>query len=194
MYKRQDEYCDYITIDGERYYGSCLETATDYIYVVIPDGEMTDNRLPVVLATVAASLVCLLVVFLLITFGIKGDKKIKQSKEKNDSPMVDVVMPDGTVKQTEAAASRWSNLSLKWAEKTPEQQIGEVLKVLLGILAAVICLAVIFKDTFFDKNSIFLYVLNGKWERSVNVFAFTGCIMTVSYTHLDVYKRQSQST
>lgn len=175
----RDEYCDYITIDGQRYYGSCLETDTDYIYVVIPDDEMTDNRLPVVLATAGASLLCLLVVFLLLTFGRKTKEEKKEGTVKNDGPMMDVIMPDGSVKKTESAESRWSNLTIKWAEKTPEQQIGSVLKALLSVLALAICAAVLFKDTFFDNNSIFLYVLNGKWERSVNVFAMTGCIMII---------------
>ncbi|MDC7291518.1 mechanosensitive ion channel [Blautia schinkii] len=175
----RDEYCDYITVDGQRFYGSCLETDSDYIYVVIPDDEMTDNRLPVALATTGASLICLMVVFILLTFGVRTKEQKTERNVKKDGPMMDVIMPDGSVKKTESAESRWSNLTIKWAEKTPEQQIGSVLKALLSVLALAICAAVLFKDSFFDSNSIFLYVLNGKWERSVNVFAITGCIMII---------------
>ncbi len=34
--------------------------------------------------------------------------------------MINVVLPDGRVKQTESAASRWMSIALKWDEKTPE--------------------------------------------------------------------------
>lgn len=176
----RDGYCDYIKIDGKRYYGSCLETGTDYIYIVIPDKEMTGSRLPVALASAAASLICLLLVFLILTFGRQMEEGREEEREAGrESPMVDVVMPDGSVRKTEAAASRWANLSMKWGEKTPEQQIGSVLRGMFSVFALLICLAVLFKDTFFDSNSIFLYVLNGKWERGLNVFAITGCIMII---------------
>lgn len=173
----RDEYSDYVKVDGKRYYVSCLETDSDYIYVSVPDAEMTDSRVPVALATCAASFICLLLVYLILTFGRRETGKVQE--EDTDSPMIDIVMPDGSVKKTETAAGRWSNLSLKWDEKTPEQQIGTVLKGMLSVLAIVICLAVVLKDKVFDSNSILLYVLDGKWERGVNVFSITGCILII---------------
>lgn len=176
----RDGYCDYITINGQRYYGSCLETSTDYIYVVIPDEEMSGTRLPVAFASAGVSLLCLLLVYVILVFSHKKKELEGENKEnEGDGPMVDVVMPDGSVRRTEAAASRWSNITVKWGEKTPEQQIASVMRGMLGVLALAICLAVLFKDKFFGDDSIFLYVLNGKWERSVNVFAITGCIMII---------------
>lgn len=177
----RDGYCDYITIDGEKFYGSCLETETADIYVVIPENEMSGSRVPVALASTGVSLICLLLVCLLLSFSRKNEKKTAAggADGENDGPMIDVVMPDGSVRKSEDVSSRWSVLSLKWDEKTPEQQIGSVIAGLLGIFAFFICAAVLFKEHFFDSNSIFLFVLNGKWERGVNVFAITGCIMII---------------
>ena len=176
----RDGYSDYITINGEKYYGACLETDSDYIYVVIPDKEMSGTRLPVAFASAGVSLVCLLAIFILLVLSLhKKTVKEAEGEINSDGPMVDVVMPDGSVRKTEAAASRWANITVKWGEKTPEQQIASVMKGMLGVLALAICVAVLFKDRFFGEDSIFLYVLNGKWEKSVNVFAITGCIMII---------------
>ena len=176
----RDEYSDYITIENQKYYGSSLETDTDYIYVVTPENRINKLRLPVALASTGASMVFLLVVFVILTLS----RKTKSTGEEEqagttEDRMIDVEMPDGRVGKTESAASRWANSSIKWDERTPEQQVASILKGLMSVLALVICVAVLFKDRFFGADSIFLYVLNGGWERGVNVFALTGCIMII---------------
>ena len=79
--------------------------------------------------------------------------------------LIHIFMPDGSVRKTETAESRWETVSIRWNEKTPEQQISTVLKMILGVLAAAICMAVMMKEKIFGSNSIFLYILNGEWER-----------------------------
>ena len=181
MEKKQfkDAYCDYITIDNKTYYGSSLETASEYIYVVVPRDAMTSERLPITLACGGASLACLLVVFLLLTFSRKGAEATDTVNNSSGKRNIDVSMPDGSVRKTETAESRWEIMSIRWKEKTPEQKMSTVLRGILGILAAAICIAVIMKENIFDHNSIFLYILGGEWERGVNIFALTGCIMII---------------
>lgn len=176
----RDGYCDYITIDNQKYYGSSMETDTDYIYVVTPESRINRLRLPVALESTGAGMVLLLIIFLLLTLS-RVSKKTGEEEQAStaEGPMIDVTMPDGRVGKTESAASRWANNSIKWDEKTPEQQIASVLKGLMSILALAICVSVLFKDRFFGADSIFLYVIEGKWERGVNVFAITGCIMII---------------
>lgn len=100
------------------------------------------------------------------------------SEEENDQ-MIDVVMPDGSVKKTVSATSRWDNLSIRWAHRTPEQQVMGILKGLVALLALLICVGVLFGNRIFDETSVFRYVIAGGWERGVNVFALTGSIMIV---------------
>lgn len=181
MEKKQfkDAYCDYITIDNKTYYGSSLETASEYIYVVVPRDAMTSERLPITLACGGASLACLLAVFLLLTFSRKGAEATDTINDSSGKRNIDVSMPDGSMRKTETAESRWEIMSIRWKEKTPEQKMSTVLRGILGILAAAICIAVIMKEDIFDHNSIFLYILGGEWERGVNIFALTGCIMII---------------
>ena len=49
--------------------------------------------------------------------------------------MFDSLMPDGRVVKTESAASRWLYTSLDWGEKSAEQRVLTVMKVLMGIFA-----------------------------------------------------------
>lgn len=179
-----DGYCDYITIDYQRYFASSLETDDHYIYVAVPQERLMATRILVTAASGVASLICMIFVFLLLAFGGKGYVgSIKEAgtkeKEHSEGPMVDVMMPDGTVKKSEAAASRWSNSGIRWRERTPEQKIVVIIEGLISLLALMICLAVVFKDRFFEGDSIFLHIINGNWERSLNVFALTGCIMII---------------
>lgn len=175
-----DGYSNYLTVNGEKYYAAAMETETDFIYVVTPEKRMNQTRLPVALASTGASMIFLLVIFLLLTLGrVKKSVVGAEHAAAGESPMVDVQMPDGRVGKTEAAASRWANTSIKWDAKTPEQQITSVLKGLMSILALVICVSVLFKEQFFGADSIFLYIIEGRWGRGFNVFALTGCIMII---------------
>lgn len=176
----RDGYNNYITVDSQKYYGAGMETETDYIYVVTPEKRMNQTRLPVVLASTLASLIFLAVIFFVLTL----DRSRKPAAEgelaaAGEGPMVDVTMPDGRIRKTEAAASRWANSVIKWDDKTPEQQITSLLKGLMSVLALVICISVLFKDRFFGADSIFLYIIEGRWDRGLNVFALTGCIMII---------------
>lgn len=182
MAERQfrDGYSNYITVDSQKYYGSCMETETDYIYVVIPEKRMNQTRLPMALASTAASMVFLVVVFLMLTVSRRRKPAADgEQAAAGEGPMIDVQMPDGRLGKTEAASSRWANTAIKWDDRTPEQQLASILKGLMSVLALLICVSVLFKDRFFGADSIFLYIIEGKWERGVNVFALTGCIMIV---------------
>lgn len=176
----RDGYSNYITLDSQKYYGSGMETGTDYIYVVIPQKRMNQTRLPMAVASTIASLIFLAVIFLLLTVS-RSKKKLAdgESAAAEEGPMINVQMPDGRIGKTEAASNRWANTVIKWDDKTPEQQIASILKGLMSVLALVICVSVLFKDRFFGADSIFLYIIEGKWERGLNVFALTGCIMII---------------
>lgn len=174
----RDGYCDYITIDSQKYFASSLETDNQYIYVAVPQNRLMAARLPVTLASGGACLICLLLVFLLLTFGrIPEGKMVEKKEEEEQGPMVDVVMPNGSKGKSEAAANRWSNSGIRWKQKTPEQKIAALLQVIIGIFAVVICFAALNKEQLFESDSIFRHIIDGNWERSLNVFALTGCIL-----------------
>ena len=190
----KDGYCDYLTIESEKYYASSVETDDSYVYVAVPDHEIMKQRRPLTLATGVISFICIILLFILLSFKRNGvllpDRKGTGAEEEDDR-MINVVLPDGRVKQTESAASRWMSIALKWDEKTPEQQIATVVKFLIGILAVAICLGVVFREAIFQKDSIFNYIVDGGWEKGVNIFAITASIMIIAVvmTGTEIVKR-----
>ncbi len=61
-----------------------------------------------------------------------------------------------------------------------------MLELLISMLTLAICTSVIFKDEFFSEDSIFPFIVNGEWERGINIFAITGCIMILCVMHVVV--------
>ncbi len=181
MFKDGDS--GYVTLGMDKYYGSAIETDEAFIYVVMPAGELFGDRVLVSLSTGGASLICLVLMCLLLGLEQRGEIQPEAGPAESREPggkrarMVEVVMPDGTVKRTESAFSRWSNEFIGWSELTAEQKTLLVMKILMGVLAAFIVVAVANKETAFTRTSVFRYVIDGTWTRGVNVFAVTASVM-----------------
>lgn len=185
----KDGYSDFITVDGQSYYASSFESGDYYVYVAQPESELMTERVPLTVATAISGLICQIIIFVLVTFefrrkrGTTGDTEAMPENwplDDDDDPnsrMFDSKMPDGRVVKTESAASRWLYTSLDWGEKSAEQRVLTVMKVLMSIFAILVCVAVIFKDSVFPPDSVFSYVLGGDWVYGLNIFAVTMCIM-----------------
>ena len=185
----KDGYSDYLDIDGARYYASSVETGDYYVYVAGTEGELMAERGPLTLATGGVAAVCLIVIFLLVAFDLRGRARTAGSgagedgaagaPDDPDARMFDVRMPSGRTAKTESAASRWIAKSFKWHEKSAEQKTATVVKWLVAVSVIAVCVAVVFQDRIFGSSSIFSYILGGEWERGLNVFALTACLMFV---------------
>ncbi len=174
----RDGFSDYITVNGERYYASVSETSDYYVFVAAGEGALMAERGPLTIATGAIALVCLIVVFALI--AIEPSSRIYAaagSLEDEDRKGVVEVNIGGRKVRTETAVSRWLGRSFHWDELSPEQKVGCVLRWFAGVAVIVVCIAVIFKDSIFDKRSLFSYILGGTWEHGLNIFAITASLM-----------------
>lgn len=176
----RDRYCDYLTIDNQKYFATSLETENNYIYIAVSDKKISGTRGPVALASGIACILCLAFVFIILSFSRKeAEASGTAEKQRKNSQMVDVVMPDGSIRKTESAASRWANENIHWEEKTPEQKVGVLLKGLMFVFALAICICVMFKERFITEDSIISHILDGNWEKGVNVFSVTASIMII---------------
>ncbi|WP_294440559.1 mechanosensitive ion channel domain-containing protein [uncultured Slackia sp.] len=175
-------FSDFLTVGGVRYYASSFETDDCYVYVAQPESELMTDRVPLTLATGANGIICQIVIFLLVTFEIRrkqGEVVAAGEEADDDEPnrTFETTMPSGRRAKTESAASRWIYRSMHWGDKSAEQRVLTVLKVLTGIFAIAVCVAVVFQDRVFPKDSVFSYVLSGNWEYGLNVFAVTAALM-----------------
>ena len=177
-------YSDYLTIDGERYFATSLETDQHYVYIAEPEADLMTERGPMAMAVGALSLLCQVVIFLLVSFEVRPSRRRPTAADAAgdgddaDERMFEVTMPSGRRAKTESAASRWLNRSLAWDEKTAEQKTLTVVRWLVAVFAIAVCAAVLLQDQLFEKNSIFAYILGGSWERGLNIFAITASAMT----------------
>ena len=172
-------YSDYITIGSTRYFASSMETADDYIYIAVPADELNNGLAELTLTSTAYALLCLVILFVLLTFAKNHTEEKTDVEGEQENNLIDVVMPDGTIKKSQSAAGRLSGISLDWDDKTPEQQLTSIVGGLFSILAIAICITVLFQDKFLGKDSIFAYIISGKWQRGANIFSLTGCIMII---------------
>lgn len=197
--QQMDGYTGYLTINNSKYYASSLEIGSNYIYIAVPSENVAGNRLPLTVTSGIASLVALLILFALLTFSrtkpeeTEGQMSGADTVNRTDAPenkeeLIKEVEPakddkpekaDRPSRKVTSAASRWQNTAIKWAEKTPEQQILVVFKTLLAVLAVGICIAVLFQDRFFGRQSIFCFVLSGEWAHGLNIFAFTCSLLII---------------
>lgn len=175
---------EYITMDNGMYYTTVEEIDDNYIFLAIPQSEIGGQRLKIAIVTTLFSLVAL---------GLIGIMAVVESDSPNPMPvwrrkvilprhgrehMGDVLVEDKT-KKTESAFLRWCNVVTRWGERTPEQKVMFVVKGMMFVLAAFVCLAVANKEQFFSNTSVILYIISGTWKRGFNIFSVTACITTI---------------
>lgn len=174
-----DGYSGYITIKGEKFWAASRETNKYFVFAATPKNSIGGKQLPLTLVSVFASFIALLIVMLMLTLSRKPDSEEEKVPEGYSNGSINLEMPDHTVKTTKSAASRWTLTTVQWADKTPEQKIFLVFKGLLGLLAVLICIGVLFREQIFDDSSVIKYVLSGKWAKGFNIFALTSSMLLV---------------
>ena len=175
----KDGYNDYLTIDGKTYYAASAEQGDYYLYVAGTEGELMAERGPLMLATAVVAFICQLLIFVILAFERKRDPFAKDESDAvaEDERHFDITMPTGRSVRTESIASRFFFSAFDWEGKTPEQKVGAVMKVLVGISVLLVFIAVVFRESIFGSDSLFTYILGGEWERGLNIFALTASIM-----------------
>lgn len=175
-----DGFSDFVYIDNQKLYASCLETGDYYVYVAAPEDSFMHQRVPLTIATGIIAAICFALIYPLLTLDTINVEE-KRSKHEGDFATrrhnITVTTSDGRVKHSESAISRWLNISFKWEDKTPEQKLGTVLKWFTGIAVFIVFLAVLFKDALFGPRSVFTYILGNDWQHGLNIFALTASIM-----------------
>ncbi len=187
----KDGFNDYLTIDETKYYASSIETNDYYIFLAGVQGEMMSERGILTFAVGIVAFFCILLIYLIMVWEPGRRTEEPDSGEENASRTMDTQMPDGRTIRTESAASRWLNRSYKWNEKSAWQKMVTVLRWVVMALMVIVCGAVIFQNQIFDSDSIIAYILSNKWERGLNIFALTACIMflCVALTLISIAQR-----
>lgn len=161
-------YSGYFTFpnEGEYCYLSCFEAGEYYIFVATPVDNLRGTQLPLAVASATVCLAFFVIEYIIICFGRSGNGRLSEGD-------------DSFGKSTQNAEDRWKKIDISWSEKNPEQKLFTVFKVLLFCCGVIIILLVFFGDTITGSESILSYILNGNWDKGINIFSLTAALVAV---------------
>ncbi|MDO4182148.1 MAG: mechanosensitive ion channel [Coriobacteriia bacterium] len=99
--------------------------------------------------------------------------------QQKPEEMISVDRGDGRRVITRSILNRFSNKGVPWHDMTAGQKVGTVVKAGLAVVAIALFLLIMFADSVFGEDSVVRYVLNGSWEKGLNIFALTKCFMSI---------------
>ena len=187
----KDGYENYISVDGQNYFGKVIETDGEFVFVLLKNNGSIFNGFNKSTAYMALiALVISLSVFsapyceryesLKKEFGTKKAESLDTGGSNENEKKSFNISINGIDKSTQSVSSRWSLSALSWTEMTPEEKLSFICEVYYMIAASLICIQVFFGRNYLDENSIILYIINKQWERSFNIFSITASIMFIS--------------
>lgn len=176
----RDGWSGFAMINGYKYYSTCTRIGGHFVYTLMSLSNLYAQGYTIALYTTLFNFIFALVLLCSVIFGVARNDvlyKLSAGKKLSGRTIFDLVTPDGSVKQVSSAVSRWDDASIPWIDKNPDQRLFTLLKLLLGVVAVVLCVMFIGARRFFGSSSILGYIMEGGWDRGVNIFSLTCCAM-----------------
>ena len=180
-------YNGFQTANGSDYFMSYRYRNGYYIATAIPTDTIYEGRLSNSLYT--ALIAFLFVVLLGATAMLSTEEEEKLFDELAEEELgaaggsvFNMLLPSGKVGTTVRAASRWDNKRIPWNAKSPEQKLMVLLEGVAVLLIVYIMLLLLGAKTIFGSDSIVMFIINGGWDRGLNVFAFSACGAVMVFT------------
>ena len=171
----RNKYYGYINFDGERYYAESFQSDDSIIYICENVKTLFTGRLSITLTTVLLSTIGIIAIFIYI---YRHDvEPIKIAEE--DDPYIDVTVYGGQQKRTLNIISRMLRERVTWEKKTAEEKTAMIVQIVVSILAVFALGAIAFRNVLYTEDSIFGFIMSGKWERGLNVFAYSEVLMVL---------------
>ena len=171
-------YNDFLTIDGVEYYASSTETKQEYVYIAVPSQTLGDITFPISCIITVYSALIMILLWLLLSYEAKGVLREPLETRENHE-MIEVEDGSGRVMKSRSFLSRFDHSQVDWSDQTAGQKLFTLIKVLVIVLSLVFLYMLINVDKCFDENSIIHYIMKGSWQRRLNIFSITSCVMTV---------------
>ncbi len=172
-------FCGTMHIDGKPYFEYVRRMDDYFIATVIPHASVYRDRVPIALMTALNSFVLLFVLSISFVFTTDEEEALYlvdiNGKRGAKLSFLDLKFPFRKRHSTANSAAHWDGDRLPWAERSAEQK----LRFLMGIVGCLSLLyigyTVLYAEKIFRHDSIVLYILNGAWNRGLNIFALSAC-------------------
>lgn len=165
----------YIDINDQRCFANVAEVDDNFIFVATPVQTVSGIYMRKALSgTIVAGILLFIVCHLLCIYK-------KDDKEEFRQTFIDY----------QSAADRWRNSELKWHQMTPEQKLFMLFEDIVNLITIAVSAYVLFGARFNGKYSIIAYILDGKWERGINIFSITASLIAccvAAVVHLIIKK------
>lgn len=179
-----DEYYGFQRVNGTEYFQYYSYRDGYYIATAIPKGDMYRSRMPIALMTALVSLLLIMFLMITVTFTSSDEEKLfmevsDEFRNVKDAAVFNMILPSGMVKRTTNAAARWDNSRVSWKNKAPEQKLMSIFEGVMAIILFYILVSVVGAGVIFPENSVIHYILAGGWDRGLNIFALSACVLVL---------------
>lgn len=177
----QDGYTDFAVFNGHNSYVTMVKQAAADFFYVIRSSVLFSSTLPMAFSALVGYLLTSLILGFFCLKGYNADAfeimiGDEQNEGKNTGRLENVEKNDFS--DFSKLPVNKNRSDIRWADKTPDSQVGMILKIDILLLVILPILVYIRK---YGDSSLFWFIMNGNWTRGVNLFAFCA-IMIVSIT------------
>ena len=179
------DYYGFRKVNGVPYFLYFQYADNYYIAAATPKSQMYQTRTAIAGITAITSLILILFLSGTVTLTTEEEEILYETMSEGeaarglDSAIFNIILPSGKQASTTKAAARWNNRWIPWDEKSPEQKLLLLISVVIGIMVLYVIISVLGVNTFFEDGSVIRYILGRNWDREVNVFAFSACVIVL---------------
>ncbi len=174
-----DGYTDFAVFNGFNSYVTMVKQPTVDFFYVFRSTILFSSTLPMGLSALLGYLLTSLILGLFCMKGYNADTfeimtgEEKKQKEEKRKDRFDIAESSDFTDLSELPVSK-DRSDIRWADKTPDSQVGTILKI--DILLLVILPLLVYMRTYRD-SSLFWFIMNGTWMRGFNLFAFCAIVI-----------------
>ena len=172
-------------INGTSYFLYFNYANNYFMATVIPASSMFTTRTTIALITTAVCLAVITVLLLMISISDEKEEEVyelltsKGGDGNLNSTIFNILLPSGRLASTSKASKRWDNKSIPWDECSPEMKLTVILNWIISIPLLYFVLSAIGINAISSTGSVIHYIMSGNWDRSLNIFAISACIMVI---------------
>lgn len=169
-----DGFSDYLTISGESYFADCTELNNSFVIVALPNSSnITGDLLQVTLGSSILTLISLLIISCFLCRDKVPAKEAKNVENVGDKTLITPTSARNPI--FGFLLSGGENRDFLMAE----QAVSHLARWIFTIVVFLACILMIFRNSIFSSDSIILYILNQRWQKEVNIFSVTACLVYV---------------
>lgn len=165
-----DGYIGNQSIDGIDYFVCAQRHGDELICVAVPTAAVNESAAWTALIVAAASLLALLIIFLLSVL-VSSKTPAPAKATTSNGQYFETKRADGTRQITQTATSRWSDTAQHWSDMLANQKIRLVAGGLLTVIALVGMLYIASCRGTYDSSSLLSFILSRRWEYRLNLFS-----------------------